>query len=425
MSDSADDIAALMGDSSFDLFQEILKAKREVANFVSAPQVDIEPVKPIEGPPSLIELPDDTKSQYAVQDTKYNTKMAISSVPENLDKWIPTKCPGLSKFVDTITLLPNFTERRIGGVMELDGCILSVPYVQFSLPIPSSLFNPDRMFYGLTAIMIPKSAKTQFLYDAALTGQSISQLVEDFEFEAEEASDFIGVYTEKFSFGSHYEDRIWVVVQCGDAAASNDWYEKLMDKLGDRNEFLTSPNNTGFFNMFADDARKLHYVPTQARVREKRLEILASLLKKLELDYDYLEKNGAQVIIQERNSIRASDDESVFFLLFGCFQADARDVLILNTPQQGILRLDFEQTKSHFDDYASIVPYDTGFFTNNTSMYSDVRDKIPFGIGPSAKLNDPTYRPMGKEFRERLSAMGIPMLNNHSQLYPLVVRMFE
>lgn len=418
-----DDLIKRVMEEELDVLSLIRDAKLSIATQLNEPVVPMEPEVALPEIPSLMELPEDNKNEYNAIETRYNTRASITSIPDKLNTWLPTMAPGLHKFVDTVTLFPNSSDKTKNDILELDGFMVSVPFCTFSLPIPTSIIHPDKMFYGLTAIMIPRMMKTQSFYEAK--GHEIAKIVEQFEFESEEPTDYIGVFTEKYANEAFFEDRMWVVVQCGDAVASNDLFEKYMDKMGPDRNPLTSPNKTGFFNMFKSDRRELHYFPTQEKVREKRRDILNRLLKAFGLDLAYLEDNGGRVVVQERYSFRTSDDGSVFFLLFGCFIPENDDVLIFNTPQQGIFRLEYEPTKIHLDEFGGAFPYDTGYLPRNGGMYNDVRDKIPFGIGPPDQLNDQSHRPMGREFREHLNIMDIPMLGNHSQLHPIVFRVFE
>jgi hypothetical protein len=278
------------------------------------------------------------------------------------------------------------------------------------------------MFYGITLLLLPRIAKTDCIYKA--TPAQLGSFIEEIGFESEEPTDFIGIFKEFFDMETHFEERLWLAVQCGDANASNNWYEKLMDKCGFDKSEKTSPNRTGFFNMFHDDGMNLYYGDTQEAVREKRLNVIKEILLKFDIEYSVLEMNGSKLYHQERNSIRSSDDGSVFFLLFGCFVVEQADVFIMNSPQRGIFRVEVEDSKMFRESYAGAVPYDTGYVPASLSRSIVVKDKIPCPIGPPEMLNSCAMRPTTTEFKRKLGLMGISLLGSTGQLHPVVYRMF-
>jgi hypothetical protein len=421
--DSSNPYAAFIGDVSLDsLLSTFETASRQIAsrNQAYVPPIQA-PVEIVEAP-SLIMTPDDVEDELVLPDTSFVTSAVISGIPDDLEGWLTTVAPQIKKYVDQVTFLPNMHEKVISGIREISGCIISVPYYNMSLPIPTSIIDPDRMFYGISFLFIPRIIRTEALYTA--TPKELGVIIEDIEFESEEPTDFIGIFRELYDAGTHFEERLWLVVQCGDATESNNWYEKLMDKYGNGKSEKTSPNKSGFYNMFSDDARRLYYGHTQAAIREKRVKIMKSILTKFNIEYESLEMNGSMLYHQEKNSIRPSDDGSVFFLLFGCFVVEGSDIFIISSPQRGIFRIEHEESKTLRDNYANAVPYDTGILSEIASRTITIKDRIPCAIGPSDKINSCVARPMTTEFKNKLGMMGLSLLNNSSQLHPLVFRMF-
>lgn len=403
----------LLNKLNFDIATDYEKSEKDLEELRKKKVIVPKPI--VEDTETLnFEIPDipPTKQdkEYDTMNTDVSNVLLMHDTSITYDSWKNKHPSEIIKRLAAFIQLPN---GRVDEKGQLTGYIASVVLMSKPAPIPVRMFDPDTMFYGITALKIPFpdecSGKSTSFYDAQW--DELKAVLDAVELEALEDNDFVGVFNEIEDCGVMFRTRKWIIVQCGDEMESGKMFEMM-----NSNTF----KKASFYQIY-EEGNPLFYDNFRGKIRTKRVSIIDDILKKYEMSISDIMKHDISVIHQERDSVCVQQEKTFFSILRGCFVPTVKEILLWNGPTRGFVKYNTTFDPDIHKDFLFAIPYDTG---RSPAALPSSAHKCNTVYGNDELLENTEFVPTTPEIRAILYKMGLSNTTRECEIIPSCVRFF-